>query len=358
MNYYQYYNKGGLYMKRKILPLALCAALLVSCLCISAQAVGMDEFKKQREYSGQFTDIVGKWHEKYISELYEYGIAQGRSDDKMAPTESVTVAEIITLCARINATYYGREIVQEGVWYSAYVDYAVEHELISTETAQGEIDRPATRGESAQILSRALPEHQLEAVDTTMSFTDVPSGSEYYKAVSLLAQAGVVQGYGDNIFAPEGGITRAEAFTMAARLIDKDLRIGYIGTGTGGFGQSTDSNKADKVSFRCNGVAVFTMDSTNGDFLMYAFTGNGSSYATYAGLCEMQAGVGLVCHLGDRVIPQGTAAADISVLVFTYDGGRTMTLASAVTSSGAVISAYGEQVVGNLCIGAVLTANS
>lgn len=344
-------------MKRRILPLVLCMAFFASALCMGAQAIGMSEFQKQQTYSGQFTDITGKWHEKYIADLYEYGLTQGTSGGQMSPETPVTLAEVITLAARINAVYYGREIGQPGEpWYSPYVDYAFEHGIISAGDKEN-AGRTATRGESVRIFEACLPSEQFEAVNGKITFADVAKEDEYFNAVSTLAGAGVVSGYDDGLFRPDAGISRAEALTMADRVVNKTMRPGYISAGNGSAGQRGGTELGEKVTFRCEGVAVFTMDKSGGRFIISAAMGE--SFASFAGLCELREDLGLVCPLGDRVIPEGAVGAtgeNIASLVFSYDGGRQMMLMGAVTNDGRVVNTDETPVIGALRIGAVLTA--
>lgn len=71
-----------------------------------------------------------------------------------------------------------------------------------------------TRAEAAQMFYNLLRDQD---VDTTVSFTDVAADAWYAEAVNTLATLEIVDGVGDNRFAPERTITRAEFTTMAMR---------------------------------------------------------------------------------------------------------------------------------------------
>ena len=71
-----------------------------------------------------------------------------------------------------------------------------------------------TRAEAAQMFYNLLRDQD---VDTTASFTDVAADAWYAEAVNTLATLEIVDGVGDNRFAPERTITRAEFTTMAMR---------------------------------------------------------------------------------------------------------------------------------------------
>ncbi|MEA4919530.1 MAG: S-layer homology domain-containing protein [Clostridiaceae bacterium] len=107
-----------------------------------------------------------------------------------------------------------------GKWYVAVVTEMASRKVIG---GIGENifagDRSITRAEFAAILIRALG---LPA-DGTSGFSDVPTGAWYSGSVATAAQYGLVTGKGDNRFDPDDYITRQEAMTMlqrAARLTD------------------------------------------------------------------------------------------------------------------------------------------
>lgn len=75
-----------------------------------------------------------------------------------------------------------------------------------------------TRAEVATIFYRLLSSEALAAFKTTENtFTDVDSDAWYNLSVSTLAKAGVISGYPDGSFNPNGKITRAELVSIATR---------------------------------------------------------------------------------------------------------------------------------------------
>ena len=87
-----------------------------------------------------------------------------------------------------------------------------DHLAYLDDTFQPEEDM--TRAEAAQMFYNLLRDQD---VDTTVSFTDVAADAWYAEAVNTLATLEIVDGVGDNRFAPERTITRAEFTTMAMR---------------------------------------------------------------------------------------------------------------------------------------------
>jgi len=74
-----------------------------------------------------------------------------------------------------------------------------------------------TRAEFAAMLVNA---YQLQDLNATNSFTDVKSSDWFSNAVSSAVEAGIVNGETAKSFAPNATITRAEMATMAARALE------------------------------------------------------------------------------------------------------------------------------------------
>ena len=359
-------------MKQKILSLVLCTALFSAALCTGVQATGMGEFQKQRTYDGRFSDISGKWHETFIADLYEYGLAEGMSDTEMAPDAPVTVAQVIALAARINAKYYNGTIGQAGggAWYEPYISYARDYGIIDR-SAEVEADRPATRGESALIFSRALPDWQFDAVNEAPGFGDVAEGDACRAAVTLLCRAGVINGYEDGLFRPEGDISRAEAMTIADRTVNKSQRLGYDEAQQGKPEQDGDKEPEDndnqepsvlsgRGTFLAKGLAMLTTDLDKSSFTLAVTADIKGGMVTFSGVCETaedaDGRIIMTCVVKDRAAQGGATetvakqAEALSALAFTYDGNGNLVLTEAVVD-GKMVSKDKAVVVGMLSIG-------
>ena len=68
------------------------------------------------------------------------------------------------------------------------------------------------------VIALAMSVSSLVAVNAS-SFSDVADTAAYAEAVDVLSALGIVTGYTDGTFKPEGEITRAEAATIIKRLI-------------------------------------------------------------------------------------------------------------------------------------------
>ncbi len=81
-------------------------------------------------------------------------------------------------------------------------------------------DAGMTRAEVAQMFYNLL---RNQNVTVTVSFEDVPDGKWYTNAVNTLASLGIIQGAGDGKFYPNSPITRAEFVAIAMRFTKGDV---------------------------------------------------------------------------------------------------------------------------------------
>ena len=82
-------------------------------------------------------------------------------------------------------------------------------------------NRNITRYEMAQMIARAYAKKVRIPYSAVNPFYDIPKNHWAKKAVVLLADAGIVEGYGDNTFLGSRNINRFEMAQMIARLVKK-----------------------------------------------------------------------------------------------------------------------------------------
>lgn len=178
--------------------------------------------------SGMFYDVdYTDWFEENVQCAYELGLMKGRGSGAFSPSAYVTIAEVITLAARIHSIYHtGSDsfpTYDGGNWYDPYVNYAWSNNIINTNYNYSDY---ASRENVAHILARALPDDALQNTAGQISFLD--SGDITYKAdIRLLSGAGVINGIRENgnlYFRPRYAITRAEVAAIATRMADPSLR--------------------------------------------------------------------------------------------------------------------------------------
>lgn len=189
----------------------------------------LGHFTKHNTYTDYiFTDIQETdWFYGNVKSVYEYDLMRGKCDGIFAPESGVTLAETVTIAARIHALYYiGMDVFDESEpWYQTYVEYAEANGIVNEIVDDYSV--PATRGEFANILANALPDFALEEINM-VSYSGIPDVSlsdSYGRAVYKLYRAGIMIG-NDEIgsFAPESNIRRCEVAAIITRMINPEVR--------------------------------------------------------------------------------------------------------------------------------------
>lgn len=214
------------------------ALLIVLSIILALQApayayhiVGLSNFEKVQTYSeGVFNDVAQTdWYAQNVKSVYEYGLMAGVGNANFNPEGNITIAESVALLARIHSIYeYGvptfGETSDDDAWYSIYVQYATERELIRNYT---NYDVTAIRAQFAKILAASINPLDFEEINwiDDGAIPDVPTDADYADAVYMLYRAGVLAGSDDaGSFNPNSTITRAEAAAVITRIIDPNLR--------------------------------------------------------------------------------------------------------------------------------------
>ena len=107
------------------------------------------------------------------------------------------------------------DVPEQGNWAHEGIDYVVANGLM--EGIGGNKFAPegtVTRAQLVTILYREAGEPEVEFKGI---FTDVADGTWYSKAVEWAAAEGIVNGVGDNKFAPDAAITREQIATILYR---------------------------------------------------------------------------------------------------------------------------------------------
>ena len=144
------------------------------------------------------------------------------TDDLVHPDDNLRRSEAASLIYQLLTDpadpVEGRfQDVPSGAWYQVFVDSLTEMEILS---GMGDNtfapNRNITRAEFAAILSKLFP---MEITDLT--FSDVPSTHWARAAIQNAAAKGWVSGYPDGTFRPNSPITRAEAFAMINKMLGR-----------------------------------------------------------------------------------------------------------------------------------------
>lgn len=166
-----------------------------------------------------FEDIASvDWAVTAIEYLHEKNIISGKEQGVFAPNDDITRAEFIKIITEVfglskTAVSDKFSDVDDSDWYAPYVYAAraagiIEGDIENKFNPLGNI----TREDIAVIIYRA---YKIESTYEKLDFSDSSDISSYAKsAVSYLSGAGIINGVGDNIFAPKANATRAQAAKM------------------------------------------------------------------------------------------------------------------------------------------------
>lgn len=188
---------------------------------------------------GMFRDVAANaWYQKGVAGAVRFGLMKGYEGNLFKPSGNVTLAETITMAARLNSIYAnGKDaITQTGgnQWYAPYVEYAVANGIVKADTRNktaAEMNQSASRAQVAEIIANALPASALAARNTVAddAIPDVKTASAYGPAVYKLYRAGILNGGGEKgAFLPWNAITRAEMATIMTRMADTANRVDVV----------------------------------------------------------------------------------------------------------------------------------
>ena len=182
-------------------------------------------------HQDQFTDVkANQWFTNTVASAFEMGLMKGTSNTAFQPYGDVTIAQAITMAARIHsiASTGSENFVQTGKWYQVYLDYAYQNGIIDIAYYNSDVTRNATRAQFAEIFANSLPDNLLPAVNQVAdgAVPDVPMSAACASYVYKLYRAGILAGSdATGAFHPLTYITRAEAATIVSRMADSSSRV-------------------------------------------------------------------------------------------------------------------------------------
>jgi len=241
-------------MKNKSKIIKNVAVICLLALFMAVAVYAGDTFPATRSYTDSgFTDVSDSaWYYNDVKSAYELSLISGMGAGIFAPDSTMTVAQGITLAARMNAAYNNIKIPEQtGTWYDVYVTYAKEKGILSDGQFDS-LDRAIKRQEMASLFAKALPASYYNAINAVTKVPDVMVSASYYKDVFLLYNAGIIMGsdaYGT--FNPEANIKRSEVSAIINRVaiptnrLKKTLALKSTGNG---YYLAADSNYSSSYS--------------------------------------------------------------------------------------------------------------
>ena len=165
-----------------------------------------------------YSDIpADSWYSEYVANLTDMGIVNGFPDGTFRPDEPLNGDQFIKIIVTSlgynpgNGTNY---------WASTYIDIAREIGLL-TKVNNINLKKPLQRGYLACIMSKAL---EIRGEDTSIDVCGLIDLFGYTPGdiipdVLRVHNAGIITGYTDSTFRYDTYITRAEACTVANKLV-------------------------------------------------------------------------------------------------------------------------------------------
>ena len=215
---------------KKILSTVLAASFAAAALSIPAAAS-----------AANYTDVPeGAWYEGYLDKLSDLGGINGYEDGTFRPDDTVTVAEFSK--ALISLVDGEQPAEPDAPWYWGYRGY-IENRGLGTGLIH-EWNIPITRVCAAGLISNTLSiisgetlpipydtswETVTEALKASGQITDFQRTKEPYWFITQRGElncymTGIITGYEDGSFRPEGNMTRAEMCAVLVRALDKSER--------------------------------------------------------------------------------------------------------------------------------------
>lgn len=195
------------------------------------------------------SDITGHWAEKNITDLIQAGFISGYPDGTFRPDNPVTRAEFLKILTSVLGIVpvfsEGSQFSDVGPddWYFGYVMAAVSMGIVSG-YPEGTFkpNAPITREESSKIVVKAqgVDEAKVNVNSVLASIKDASLISDWAKPFVAAAVANeLMKGDPSGDFRPKDQITRAEAATIASRMVKVSLGGTFI------FARGADSASLD-----------------------------------------------------------------------------------------------------------------
>jgi hypothetical protein len=177
----------------------------------------------------RFTDIAGHWAYDAIKFVVERGLFNGTGGTTFSPNTAMDSGMFVTVLGRLEgvdaAAYTATPFtdVKAGAYYAPYAAWASANGIASG--VGGGLFAPTkqiTRQEMAAMLGRYVNFKGLRlSSDAQVTFADDAAIAAWAKdGVYALAFAGILNGVGDNNYAPARTATRAEVATMLMRFVE------------------------------------------------------------------------------------------------------------------------------------------
>ena len=171
------------------------------------------------------------WYFSKVDRAVTLGIFNGTGTYRFEPDTGLTRAMFVTTLYRlvkvkgVDVSVKGEQSfsdVPAGQWYTDAAIWASENGVVlGYEDGTFRPERSISREEMCAILDRLMTKLGEKTDGTPKTFADEKSISDWAKeSVARMSACGLIEGQGNNCFAPQATSTRAEAATVLLRLYD------------------------------------------------------------------------------------------------------------------------------------------
>lgn len=178
-----------------------------------------------------FKDTASHWAREYIGKLAARGVVNGMGDNYYQPDASLTRAQFLTMLSK---TIYGLDPSQSASagftdvpateWYYNYVNWGYANGIVNgIDEVTFAPNANITREQMAIMLSNFARSTELVLPETGAgtSFTDSAAISPWAsESVSKIVSSGIMSGYPEGNYNPQGKATRAEAAKVIYKMIE------------------------------------------------------------------------------------------------------------------------------------------
>ncbi len=211
--------------KIKFITLVLAFACV---LCASAFAA---DFIKTRTYENSFSDVKDtSWYAKNVASVYELGLMEGVTEESFDTESEMTVAQAITIAARLHSIYNDTEIPElenSQRWFYKYVNYAIDNNIMY-DGQFNSYTRSVLSYEMVMLFANALPQEFYPAKNNITYIQDVPENLVFHNQVLLFYNAGILNGNDSaGTFLPMSAITRKRAAVILSRTALPQERLSF-----------------------------------------------------------------------------------------------------------------------------------
>ena len=163
-----------------------------------------------RDNEKNFQDVQGHWAENAISFVAARELFSGETSSAFAPEDSMSRAMLMTVLARLDGVDTAGETA-----YQQGMSWAVAQGISDGQNPDGLV----TREQFVVMLYRYAGTPA--ATNRELHFSDSEKINAYAREAVLWAtENGILNGYEDGSFAPNGSATRAQAAAMLARYVE------------------------------------------------------------------------------------------------------------------------------------------